>query len=76
MQCKGGLDDWMNQSITCCDYIALRRLGASQGIRGGASPSWDATSSSSSSRWLHGNSIPNIGCHYFWPGLIGSSSSC
>jgi hypothetical protein len=19
---------------------------------------------------LHGNSIPNIGCHYFWPGLI------
>jgi hypothetical protein len=19
--------------------------------------------------WLHGNSIPNIGCHYFWPGL-------
>jgi hypothetical protein len=22
------------------------------------------------SHWLHGNSIPNIGCHYFWPGLI------
>jgi hypothetical protein len=20
--------------------------------------------------WLHGNSIPKIGCHYFWPGLI------
>ncbi len=20
--------------------------------------------------WLHGNSIPLIGCHYFWPGLI------
>jgi hypothetical protein len=19
---------------------------------------------------LHGKSIPNIGCHYFWPGLI------
>jgi hypothetical protein len=22
------------------------------------------------SHWLHGNSIPKIGCHYFWPGLI------
>jgi len=22
------------------------------------------------SDWLHGNSIPNIGWHYFWPGLI------
>jgi hypothetical protein len=22
------------------------------------------------SHWLHENSIPNIGCHYFWPGLI------
>jgi hypothetical protein len=22
------------------------------------------------SHWLHANSIPNIGCHYFWPGLI------
>jgi hypothetical protein len=22
------------------------------------------------SHWLHGNSIPNIGCHYFWPGLL------
>jgi hypothetical protein len=22
------------------------------------------------SHWLHVNSIPNIGCHYFWPGLI------
>jgi hypothetical protein len=22
------------------------------------------------SRWLHGNSIPKIGCPYFWPGLI------
>jgi len=21
------------------------------------------------SHWLHGNSIPKIGCHYFWPGL-------
>jgi hypothetical protein len=21
------------------------------------------------SHWLHGNSIPNIGCHYFWPEL-------
>ncbi len=20
--------------------------------------------------WLHGNPIPKIGCHYFWPGLI------
>jgi hypothetical protein len=20
--------------------------------------------------WLHGNSIPKIGCHYFWLGLI------
>jgi len=19
--------------------------------------------------WLHGNSIPKMGCHYFWPGL-------
>jgi len=23
-----------------------------------------------SSHWLHGNSIPKIGCHYFWSGLI------
>jgi hypothetical protein len=23
------------------------------------------------SYWLHANSIPKIGCHYFWPGLIG-----
>jgi hypothetical protein len=22
------------------------------------------------SDWLHGNSIPTIGCHYFWPGLL------
>jgi hypothetical protein len=22
------------------------------------------------SHWLHENSIPKIGCHYFWPGLI------
>ncbi len=22
------------------------------------------------SHWLHGNSTPKIGCHYFWPGLI------
>jgi hypothetical protein len=22
------------------------------------------------SYWLHENSIPNIGCDYFWPGLI------
>jgi hypothetical protein len=22
------------------------------------------------SHWLHGNSIPKIGGHYFWPGLI------
>ncbi len=22
------------------------------------------------SNWLHGNSIPKIGFHYFWPGLI------
>jgi hypothetical protein len=22
------------------------------------------------SHWLHGNSIPKFGCHYFWPGLI------
>jgi hypothetical protein len=22
------------------------------------------------SHWLHGNSIPKIGCHYFWPGGI------
>jgi len=22
------------------------------------------------SHWLHGNYIPKIGCHYFWPGLI------
>jgi len=22
------------------------------------------------SYWLHGNSIPKIGCHYFWPVLI------
>jgi hypothetical protein len=22
------------------------------------------------SHWLHGNSIPKIGCHYFWPGQI------
>jgi hypothetical protein len=22
------------------------------------------------SHWLHGNSIPKIGWHYFWPGLI------
>jgi hypothetical protein len=21
------------------------------------------------SHWLHGNSIPKTGCHYFWPGL-------
>ncbi len=21
------------------------------------------------SHWLHGNPIPKIGCHYFWPGL-------
>jgi len=20
--------------------------------------------------WLHGNSIPSFGCHYFWPGLL------
>jgi hypothetical protein len=20
--------------------------------------------------WLHGNSIPKFGCHYFWPALI------
>jgi hypothetical protein len=24
---------------------------------------------------LHGNSIPNIGCHYFWPGLIALSKN-
>ncbi len=24
----------------------------------------------STSHWLHGNSIPKIGCHYFWPALI------
>jgi hypothetical protein len=23
----------------------------------------------STSHWLHGNSIPKIGCHNFWPGL-------
>ncbi len=28
----------------------------------------------STSHWLDGNSIPKIGCHYFWPGLIPSSS--
>jgi hypothetical protein len=22
------------------------------------------------SHWLNGNSIPEIGCHYCWPGLI------
>jgi hypothetical protein len=22
------------------------------------------------SHWLHAYSIPKIGCHYFWPGLI------
>jgi len=22
------------------------------------------------SHWLHANSIPKIGCHYFWPGLL------
>jgi len=22
------------------------------------------------SGWLHENSKPKIGCHYFWPGLI------
>jgi len=22
------------------------------------------------SHWLHGNTIPKIGCHHFWPGLI------
>ncbi len=27
------------------------------------------------SHWLHGNSIPNIGCHYFWPGLIALSKN-
>jgi hypothetical protein len=26
------------------------------------------------SHWLHGNSIPKIGCHYFWPGLPNSPS--
>ncbi len=25
----------------------------------------------STSHWLHGNSIPKIGCHYLWPALIG-----
>jgi hypothetical protein len=24
----------------------------------------------STSHWLHGNSIPKIGCHYFWSALI------
>jgi hypothetical protein len=24
----------------------------------------------STSHWLHGNSIPKIGCHYFWHSLI------
>jgi len=27
-----------------------------------------------SSHWLHGNSIPKIGCHYFWPRLSNSPS--
>jgi hypothetical protein len=26
------------------------------------------------SHWLHGNSIPKIGCHYFWPRLSNSPS--
>jgi len=24
----------------------------------------------STSHWMHGNSIPKIACHYFWPGLV------
>jgi hypothetical protein len=33
--------------------------------KGDAPPLHDATS-----HWLHGCSIPSIGCHYFWPELI------
>ncbi len=33
--------------------------------KGGPFTPWHTTS-----HWLHENSIPSIGCHYFWPGLI------
>ncbi len=33
-------------------------------------PREDPSLHEAASHWVHANSIPQTGCHYFWPGLI------
>jgi hypothetical protein len=56
------------KTLTCLDskfWVRERDPRYSERIKKGGPPSLHNTTF----HWLHGNSIPKIGCHYFWPRL-------
>ncbi len=55
--------------ISVC--LGIVGLGGVQGFRGEKKKGGPFTPMKQTSHWLHGNSIPKIGCHYFfYTGLI------
>ncbi len=65
MECRLSTIQVENKTLNTKDNLKEKRPPPPQETKGKPCLLHDVTS-----HWLHGNSIPKIGGHYFWPGLI------